>query len=125
MADKKAGRPKKHISQKQFESLCIIQCTREEICAVLDVSDKTLDKWCKETYGDYFSVIFSQKRNGGKASLRRNQWKMAETNPTMAIWLGKQYLGQRDKEKEEANKAEKDVAAALRGLISEINTKAD
>jgi hypothetical protein len=23
---------------------------------------------------------------------------MAETNPTMAIWLGKQYLGQADKQ---------------------------
>ncbi|MBQ0061347.1 MAG: hypothetical protein KBT15_06205 [Bacteroidales bacterium] len=29
-------------------------------------------------------------------SLRRSQMKMAETNPTMAIWLGKQYLGQKD-----------------------------
>ena len=29
-------------------------------------------------------------------SLRRTQFKLAEKNPTMAIWLGKQYLGQRD-----------------------------
>lgn len=29
-------------------------------------------------------------------SLRRTQFKLAEKNPTMAIFLGKQYLGQRD-----------------------------
>ena len=30
-------------------------------------------------------------------SLRRNQFKLSETNVTMAIFLGKQYLGQSDK----------------------------
>lgn len=92
----KIGRPEKEISQKQFESLCAIQCTSEEICSVLDVSDKVLENWCRKTYGVNFSVIFAQKRAGGKASLRRNQWKLSESNPTMAIWLGKQYLGQSD-----------------------------
>ena len=84
------------ISQSTFESLCAIQCTREEICSVLQVSDKTLDRWCQNTYGKYFSAIFAEKRDGGKASLRRMQWKQAEKNPTMAIWLGKNYLNQRD-----------------------------
>ena len=32
---------KKFINQKQFETLCEIQCTKDEICSVLDVSDKT------------------------------------------------------------------------------------
>ena len=84
------------IKQEMFESLCAIQCTKEEICAVLDVSDKTLDKWCKTNYGEGFSEIANKKREMGKSSLRRNQWKQAEKNPTMAIWLGKQYLKQRD-----------------------------
>ena len=30
-------------------------------------------------------------------SIRRKQYNMSETNVTMAIWLGKQYLGQTDK----------------------------
>ena len=29
-------------------------------------------------------------------SLRRSQFRLAENNATMAIWLGKQYLGQKD-----------------------------
>lgn len=95
-APKKMGRPLKELDQAQFEKLCSLQCTRDEICSWFNVDDMTLDKWCKRTYGDTFSAVFAVKRGTGKVSLRRNQWKMAETNPTMAIWLGKQYLGQRD-----------------------------
>ena len=89
------ARPKKIINQKQFEAMCAIQCTKEEICNVLDVTDKTLNNWCNEVYGQDFSVVFRQKRDGGKTSLRRNQWKLAENgNSTMQIWLGKQILKQ-------------------------------
>lgn len=84
------------INQTTFEGLCSIQCTKEEICAILQVSYSTLLRWCNDTYGVDFETIFAEKREGGKASLRRMQWKQAEKNPTMAIWLGKQYLKQRD-----------------------------
>jgi len=85
------------IDQKQFEALCGIQCTQEEICSVLDCNPDTLNSWCKEHYGNSFSKVFKEKRQGGKASLRRMQWKLAEKNATMGIWLGKQYLDQTDK----------------------------
>ena len=89
------ARPKKNINQKQFETLCSIQCTEEEICNVLEVTDKTLTRWCKETYGKGFSDVYAEKRDLGKVSLRRQQWKAAEKgNITMQIWLGKQMLGQ-------------------------------
>lgn len=92
----KMGRPRKEINQKQFEQACGMQCTLEEICAFFDVTDKTLDSWCKRTYHKTFSEVFKEKRSVGKMSLRRSQWKLAETNPTLSIWLGKQYLGQKD-----------------------------
>ena len=84
------------IDQKQFENLCKMQCTREEIIAWFDVSKDTLLRWCKENYGTDFETIYQQKREGGKIVLRRYQLQQAEKNPTMAIWLGKQYLGQKD-----------------------------
>ena len=90
------ARPKKEIDQKQFEALCGLQCTLLEICDALDVSDKTLDGWCKRTYGEPSSEVFAKKRGKGKISLRRMQWRLAEKNASMAIWLGKQYLGQRE-----------------------------
>lgn len=97
MIQKKMGRPKKEIDKGQFEKLCGLQCTLEEVCGYFGVEDDTLNRWCKETYdGKTFSEVFKVKRGAGKISLRRYQFQLAETNPTMAIWLGKQYLGQSD-----------------------------
>ena len=90
------SRPRKEIDQKQFENLCGLQCTKEEICGWFDVTDKTLENWCKRTYKAGFSEVFRQKRGLGKISLRRHQWRLAEKNANMAIWLGKQYLDQKD-----------------------------
>lgn len=92
----RTGRPKKIIDKKNFEAMCAYQCTLEEICAFLGVTDKTLNTWCKKEYGETFSVVFSQKRELGKMSLRRKQWKLADTSAPMAIFLGKQYLKQKD-----------------------------
>lgn len=90
------GRRPKEIDQKQFENLCGLQCTYDEICSWFDVTDKTLNSWCKRTYGKNFSEVFNEKRGRGKISLRRTQWELAKKNASMAIFLGKQYLGQSD-----------------------------
>ena len=92
------GRPQIDISKTQFENLCKLQCTKEEIASWFNCSEDTIDRWCKRTYGESFAVVFKQKRGVGKISLRRSQFRMAQKNPTMAIWLGKQYLGQRDQQ---------------------------
>jgi len=86
-----------NINKEQFETLCSIMCSREEIEAVFNVSEFTIRNWCKENYGDTFEGVASRFRNVGKSSLRRTQFKLAEKNTQMAIWLGKQYLNQTDK----------------------------
>ena len=92
----KGGRPLKEIDKEQFENLCSLQCTKAEMCEWFKVTDKTLEAWCKRTYEAGFSDVFEQKRSKGKISLRRMQWRLAERNTAMAIFLGKQYLGQSD-----------------------------
>ena len=92
----KGGRPKIQIDQKSFEELCKMQCTELEISGFFGCSDETLNKWCKKTYKKTFQECFEVFRQGGKASLRRTQWLMAEHNAAMAIFLGKNYLGQAD-----------------------------
>lgn len=92
----RTGRPRKEINQKLFENLCGIQCTETEICAALECCEDTLNAWCKRTYKMTFSDAYKSKSQMGKSSLRRMQFKLAEKNATMAIWLGKQYLGQKD-----------------------------
>lgn len=92
------ARPKKKISIEAFEVMCHLQCTEIEICDELGVTDKTLARWCKETYGKNFSEVFREKRGHGKLSLRRKQWRLADSSPAMAIFLGKNYLGQSDQQ---------------------------
>ena len=43
-----------------------------------------------------FEQAYEEYRVGGLISLRRNQFQLAEKNTAMAIWLGKQHLGQKD-----------------------------
>ena len=109
------------INQKQFENMCAIQCTREEICAVLDVSEHTLIDWCKATYGKDFRTIFEEKKQLGKMSLRRRQWQLAENDKTMSIWLGKQYLGQKEPEQEVKHSGE--INNTFINAINEASTK--
>jgi hypothetical protein len=94
----RVGRPRKqdNIDKKTFEKLCFMQCTEVEIADYFEVSHDTISRWCLKTYKMTFEDVFNMKKAGGKISLRRSQWQLAEKNPTMAIWLGKQYLGQKD-----------------------------
>lgn len=103
MAENKGGRPKKQIDQKEFEKLCFLQCTKQEFCSWFDTTDKTLERWCKETYGMGFSEVFRIKRENGIISLRRTQFQLAEKSPAMAIFLGKNLLGQTDKVEQTVN----------------------
>lgn len=91
------GRPRKEIDQKQFENLCALQCTEEEIAGFFECSVDTINLWCKRMFGCTFTETYKEKSQAGKISLRRFQYKLAEKNPGMAIFLGKNWLGQTDK----------------------------
>lgn len=110
-----AGRPKKEIDYGVVEKLANIQCTQEEIAGVLGISVRTLQR------DEEFCRIYKKGQENGKMSLRRIQYKLAEKNASMAIFLGKQYLGQRDnvevKAPEELNK----VTELLNKLEEEAN----
>jgi hypothetical protein len=92
------GRPKFEIDFEEFEKLCAIQCTLIEIANWFKTTEDTIEARVKDNYdGKTFSDVYKKYSAEGKMSLRRNQFKMSETNPAMAIWLGKQYLDQKDK----------------------------
>jgi hypothetical protein len=97
----KNGRPFKELDPQLFENLCSIFCTQAEICEIMSVDDMTLRGWVERFYGEGFSDVYKKHAGKGKMSLRRAQLKMAQTNPTMAIWLGKQFLNQLDKVEEQ------------------------
>jgi len=90
------GRPKKPINWKQVDKMLFIQCTCEEIAGVLGIHADTLADRCKEEHGITYSEYSHNGRQLGKMSLRRSQFKLAERNASMAIWLGKNTLKQKD-----------------------------
>lgn len=92
------ARPKIEVNWPEVDKLCALQATHSEISQFLGISEDTLSRRCKEDHKISFADYIEQKRGVGKVSLRRSQWLLAQKgNATMLIWLGKQYLGQRDK----------------------------
>ena len=98
MARRRAGRPRIQIDRGIFENLCALQCTLEDIAGCFGCSHDTIERWCRREYRRNFAEIFEEKRGKGRISLRRTQWKLAERSPAMAIFLGKNYLGQTDRQ---------------------------
>jgi len=92
------GRPLTQIDRRQFEALCQIFCTKKEIAAVFGIDEDTLNAWCKREYGVTFSVIYEQKSEAGKISLRRMMIKQAERSAAVAIFLAKNHLGMKDEQ---------------------------
>lgn len=92
------GRPKIEVDWRDFEALCGFHCTQSEIASFLQISTDALVYKVEEQYGESFSTVYKKYQESGKCSLRRNQFAMTKSNATMGIWLGKQYLGQKDHE---------------------------
>lgn len=127
MADGKAGRPNREFDKRTFESLCHIQCTKDEIEDVLHSDQRTIDKWCLRTYDEDFSTTYKRFSSGGKSSIRRAQYRHAIEggNATLLIWLGKQYLAQRDLDSEDTKRFAKGVYETITHITRKENDRAN
>ena len=92
----KMGRPRKEINVEEFKKLCGLQCSLAEIAGFFDCSEDTIERWCKRELNERFADAFKKHSAAGKMSLRRNQFRLSEKSAAMAIWLGKQYLDQKE-----------------------------
>ena len=98
------GRPIKQLNEagkEMVRKLAAVMCTEEEIASVLDVSVELLHN---SANNETFAECYKSGKEQGKASLRRSQFELAKKNASMAIWLGKQYLGQCDDAADEKDK---------------------
>ena len=115
-----AGRPPKQFDTAQFADLVGLGCTQEEICWFFrdretgkPANPDTLSRWCKREYGLNFQEYSAKMGTMAlKIQLRRNQLALSRKSAAMAIFLGKQYLGQRDNPDEEERKARLDALRA-------------
>ncbi|MET0039899.1 MAG: hypothetical protein ABW041_07135 [Dehalococcoides mccartyi] len=123
----KVGRPRICVDWELAQRLCEIHCTQTEIASVLKISIDTLSRAAIRKFGYSLTEFMALHSEKGKASLRRWQWDACigvppqlarddkgniiidrkgkptiipgiPPNVTMQIWLGKQYLGQVDKQ---------------------------
>lgn len=93
---KKSGPAPMELDWDQIKALCAIQCTKDEIAGFFGISEDSIKRAAQRDFGVRFGDLRVIWAEGGKCSLRRKQWKLADTNPAMAIFLGKQILHQRD-----------------------------
>ena len=99
------GRPKADTDFELFKRLAGVQCTIVEIAAVMGVSHDTIQR--RMTERDEWRQAYADAMLTGRASIRRQPFAaLANGNITMMIWLGKQYLGQRDQSKTELTGAD-------------------
>ena len=123
----RTGRPKKEFDKKVFSDLVGLGCNQEEICWFFrDETGKpanidTLTRWCKREFDMTFQEYFRQ--NGCmalKIQLRKNQMNLSKTSAAMAIFLGKNMLGQTDKIEQTVHEVED-----LSGLASMLKVDDD
>lgn len=94
---KTKGRPRLILNEhgkKLIENLSSIMCTDEEIASALGVVIETLNA---KHNRDAFLALKKKGNDTGRSSLRKWQFESAKKgNVSMQIWLGKQYLDQKE-----------------------------
>ena len=123
---KKGGRPRKEVDWEKVDNLCKMHCTALEIIEYLTatsddgLSYDTYDRRAHEDKGASFAEYVNKRHLAfARPKLRELQWKAATGgNVAMLIWLGKQYLQQRDQPEAPQDDAETfDVTLTVRTKV--------
>ncbi len=88
------------IDLAELEKLAAMQCTEAEVAAWFSKPGATLTQQAvsKKLHQEPYKTTWESGKVKGKISLRRKQMQRAEAgDKTMLVWLGKQWLGQRDR----------------------------
>lgn len=96
----KGARPRiKDVDQELVWKLACMMCTVKEIADVLGLGEGQVTK----KFGD----LIDKGRSEGKKALRRAQFEKAvsDKDPRMLIFLGKQYLSQKDNPEDKESNA--------------------
>lgn len=95
---KSVGRPKSVFNWKEFEHLCSIGCTLDEMAGFFQISKTAMQDRVREEFNETFTERYEKLSQGIKVSLRRKQIKVAmDGDVPMLKFLGKNILGQKEK----------------------------
>lgn len=91
------------IDKAKFELLVKLGLTSEELIEYFMVNSSQLWSWIKQVYNVRKPLVLLKKmRVEGKIDFMAKQRKLAERNPAVSIWIGKNYYDQ-NAEKEESS----------------------
>lgn len=117
------GAPKKEFDWEQFDKLCSLPeiISQEDIAHILSVDKGTCINRLKERFPEHtFSTYRAQKQGYFRKRLLETQFQVAlKGNVTMLIWLGKNYLQQKEP-KTEINMEVKDDDKIAREYASQL-----
>jgi len=85
---------RRRVKLSEIRNLARLQCTQSEACGFLGISPVTFKKILKTD--SRARAAWEDGHKEGCVSLRRKQFRLAGKHAGMAIFLGKQYLGQTD-----------------------------
>lgn len=102
----------------EFETLCAFHTPIERIATRFGVSIYTLKRWVQDTYKEDCSCVYQRFMESGNGLLNQSALALAQKDARMNIWLRKQWLGERDPDKnEEAGVQEIEDWAPLREML--------
>lgn len=87
-------------SRALFERLSGLMMTLDEIAGVMRISRSRLSQCVHEAYDMSADEALQMFASDGRMAIRKAQMD-SRNNPVMAIWLGKQHLGQKDRVEQE------------------------
>lgn len=118
---KTKGRPQKvlnSVGMRVVTALAAQNCPKEAIASELGVKYDTLLTPHNEAN---FLEAYKKGQDRAKRTLSQYQMELARVNATMAIWLGKQLLGQRENPEHD----ERDESVNVQIVFSDTSRPAD
>lgn len=97
---KKMGRPVFELDDKNFDIAIQLPMIKADICLLMGgCSEDTIERYVKKRFGKTFAELQGERRQHFRKNILGKQYEIAmKGNVGMLIWLGKQYLGQKDKQ---------------------------
>lgn len=95
-----AGRKKYNIDWKVVDHYLTCGCSGAQVAAKIGIGSDCLYLRVKEEFGVDFSAYMQQKRATGETLVKEAQFDEAvrKRNTSMLIWIGKQMLGQSERQ---------------------------
>lgn len=101
----KAGRPQTKFNWEVLNAILQYGATLLDSSEILGVSEDTIQRAIKKEHGITFSEYRNKKMGRVRIKLLQKQIDVAMNGSVpLLIWLGKQYLGQSDKQEIEQEK---------------------